>query len=374
MEIKQLVYTSTSANVTFPFTPHLFFVFGNREFLEKSDVIEKLAGYYPDAIFSGCSTAGEIATVSVNDNTIIITGIRFDETIVQSSKVTLSDIDFSSMEAGKKLVAQLPKDGLKHVFVVSDGLKVNGTDLVKGMTQALDPEVTLTGGLAGDGSQFSKTVIIEPNGKIASESVAAIGFYGDGLTIGFGSRGGWDSFGLDRLVTRSKENILFEIDGEPALDLYKSFLGDKAKDLPASGLLFPLSMRDNEDRAPVVRTILGINEEEKSLTFAGDIPQGSFVRLMKANNDRLITGAEEAAHAAANGIQNSPEFAILVSCVGRKLVLKQMVEEEVECVSDVLGSPVITGFYSYGELAPFNRNALCELHNQTMTITTFSES
>ncbi|MCE6992860.1 FIST signal transduction protein [Dyadobacter sp. CY323] len=374
MEIKQLVYTSTSANVTFPFTPHLFFVFGNRELLEKSDVIEKLAELYPQALFSGCSTAGEIAAVSVKDNTIIITGIRFDETIVKSSEVTLDDIDFSSIEAGRKLVAQLPKDGLKHVFVVSDGLKVNGTDLVKGMTQGLDPEVTLTGGLAGDGSQFSKTVIVEPNGTITSESVAAIGFYGENLTIGFGSRGGWDSFGLDRLVTRSKENILFEIDGEPALDLYKSFLGDKAKDLPASGLLFPLSMRDNEDRAPVVRTILGINEEEKSLTFAGDIPQGSFVRLMKANNDRLITGAEEAAHAAADGLNSSPEFALLVSCVGRKLVLKQMVEEEVESVSEVLGSPVITGFYSYGELAPFNRNALCELHNQTMTITTFSES
>jgi hypothetical protein len=373
MQIEQVVYTGLSSVDTFSFTPQLIFVFGNRELLEKSDFTTDLAAKYPEAIFSGCSTAGEIADINVKDNTIIATAIRFQKTEVNSSKVCLEDVDFSSAQAGKQLVSQLPKAGLQHVFVVSDGLRVNGTDLVKGMTESLPEEVTITGGLAGDGSHFSKTVIVEPDGAVAAHSVAAIGFYGENLSIGFGSRGGWDSFGLDRAVTKSKENVLFEIDGEPALDLYKSFLGDKAKELPASGLLFPLSMRDSEDRAPVVRTILGINEEDKSLTFAGDIPEGSFVRLMKANNDRLITGAEEAAQAASAGLDNDPEFALLVSCVGRKLVLKQMVEEEVECVSDVLSNPVMAGFYSYGELAPFNRNSSCELHNQTMTITTFRE-
>ncbi|KAA6441040.1 hypothetical protein FEM33_04340 [Dyadobacter flavalbus] len=373
MHIEQFVYTNDITAVSFSFDPHLLFVFGSRALLTNADITSQLAEKYPDAIFSGCSTAGEIVNESVRDNTVIITGILFKNTTVKSSKIKLEDIGFSSMEAGKQLVLQLPSQGLKHVFVVSDGLKVNGTDLVKGMREFLAPDVMLTGGLAGDGSNFAKTVVVEPDGTVASESVAAIGFYGESLSIGFGSKGGWDSFGLDRLVTKSKENVLYEIDGQPALDLYKSFLGEKARDLPASGLLFPLSMRDNEERAPVVRTILGISEEDKSLTFAGDIPEGSFVRLMKANNDRLITGAEEAAYAAADGLFDQPEFALLVSCVGRKLVLKQMIEEEVECVSHVLGKPVITGFYSYGELAPFNRHSSCELHNQTMTITTFRE-
>ena len=373
MQIEQRVCTDASAQISFDLEPQLIFVFGSREILETGEITAQLARRFPNAIFSGCSTAGEIAGVSVRDNTVIVTGIGFEHTSVKSSRISLEDIQFSSVEAGRQLVSHLPKEGLKHVFVVSDGLKVNGTDLVKGVSNALDASVTITGGLAGDGSHFEKTVIVEPDGTVATESVAAIGFYGDRLAIGFGSRGGWDSFGVDRLVTKSKENVLFEIDDQPALDLYKSFLGDKAKDLPASGLLFPLSMRDNEDRAPVVRTILGINENEKSLTFAGDIPEGSFVRLMKANNDRLINGAEEAAHAASQGLENDPEFALLVSCVGRKLVLKQMVEEEVECVSEVLKQPVIAGFYSYGEIAPFNQDAQCALHNQTMTITTFRE-
>ncbi|GAB2779954.1 FIST N-terminal domain-containing protein [Rhabdobacter roseus] len=358
----------------FDFIPDLLFVFGHRELLEKEALTQKLVAAYPTARLCGCSTAGEIANESVKDGSAVVTGIQFSSTRLEVATVSLQDVGYSSVEAGRTLVAQLPTEGLRHVFVVSDGLKVNGTDLVKGMTQQLASEVTVTGGLAGDGPNFSKTVIVEPDGTVAAESVAALGFYGDALTIGFGSRGGWDSFGLDRRVTRSVENVLFEIDGEPALDLYKSFLGEKAKELPASGLLFPLSMRDRENSVPVVRTILGINEEEKSLTFAGDIPEGSFVRLMKANIDRLINGAEEAAVASSEGLSSSPEFALLVSCVGRKLVLKQMVEEEVESVSEVLKGPVLTGFYSYGELAPFGRNAVCELHNQTMTITTFSEA
>ena len=373
MDIQQILYSSETLLQKFSFTPNLIFVFGNRDLLEKSTLTHQLHETYKDAIFSGCSTAGEIAGESVGDNTIVVTGIKFKSTPLASAQVQLIDIGNNSLEAGKILVSLLPAEGLKHVFVVSDGLNVNGTDLVQGMRAGLAPHVSLTGGLAGDGSKFEKTVILEPDGKVITESVAAIGFYGDSISIGFGSRGGWDSFGLDRRVTKSRENVLFEIDDQPALDLYKSFLGDRAKDLPSSGLLFPLSMRDSEDRAPVVRTILGISEEDKSLTFAGDIPEGSFVRLMKANNDRLIRGAEEAAIACTEGMEDSPEFALLVSCVGRKLVLKQMVEEEVESVSDVLGNPAIAGFYSYGELAPFNKNEACELHNQTMTITTFRE-
>lgn len=373
MDIQQIFYSGETPFKEFSFTPNLIFIFGNRELLEKSAIPGQLHMLYPDAVFSGCSTAGEIAGESVSDNSIIATGIQFKNTPLKFASIALTEIDFNSSEAGKLLVSQLPSEGLRHVFVVSDGLRVNGTDLVQGMRAGLAPHVTLTGGLAGDGSKFQKTVILEPDGQITSETVAAIGFYGDSISIGFGSRGGWDSFGLDRKVTKSRENILFEIDDQPALDLYKSFLGDRAKDLPSSGLLFPLSMRDSEDRAPVVRTILGINEEDKSLTFAGDIPEGSFVRLMKANNDRLIRGAEEAAIACTEDMDTDPEFALLVSCVGRKLVLKQMIEEEVESVSDVLGNPAIAGFYSYGELAPFNKNESCELHNQTMTITTFRE-
>ncbi|MFY0675236.1 MAG: FIST C-terminal domain-containing protein [Bacteroidia bacterium] len=377
MKTAQTVVDQRDNNeLNFDINPQLILAFGQREFLENSNILEQVKNKYPNTILAGCTTSGEIAGEKVYDESLVLTAVEFEKTKLSSAVAKLTDVENPSRAAGIELAKALDHDELKHVLVFSDGLNVNGTDLVDGMSQALPKGVTVTGGLAGDGPNFQKTYIVNRADLLGTSQIKAIGFYGDHIKIGFGSKGGWDSFGVDRTVTKSKNNVLYEIDGQPALDLYKSFLGDKAKELPSSGLLFPLSMRDREDVEPVVRTILGINEEEKSLTFAGDIPEGSFVRLMKANSDRLINGAEEAAEITVkNKESENIELALLVSCVGRKLVLKQLVEEEVEVVSDVLGNPTIAGFYSYGELAPFGfLQNQCELHNQTMTITTLSEA
>ncbi len=212
------------------------------------------------------------------------------------------------------------------------------------------------------------------DGPPESNRIAVVGLYGERIKVGFGSLGGWDPFGPERLVTRSQGNILYELDGQPALALYKKYLGDYAKDLPASGLLFPLSLK-TENNESIVRTILGVNEAENSLTFAGDMPHGVQARFMMANFDRLIDGAVGAAQTSFDAIGGTtPDLALLISCVGRKLVLKQRIEEEVEGVQDILGQgTALAGFYSYGEISPFNPSAKCELHNQTMTITTLSE-
>ena len=188
--------------------------------------------------------------------------------------------------------------------------------------------------------------------------------------------GGWDSFGVDREVTKSNANILYELDGQPALELYKRYLGAHAANLPASALLFPLNLRLQDSGISLVRTVLSVNEEDGSMVFAGDIPQGEYVRLMKANFDRLVDGATGAAEMSRISLKNSKaDLAILISCVGRKLVLKQRVEEELETIREVIGEQVtITGFYSYGEICPSQPfDQRCELHNQTMTITLFKE-
>ncbi len=356
----------------FDIEPGLILVFGNRSILENQNLFFEIRENFPRVTFAGCSTAGEITNGNVSDDSLTITAIQFEKTTVRSFCQSV-DNSSDSFETGKTLGNELSKDKLKHVMVFSDGLNVNGTELVKGLRDALGDHVSVTGGLAGDGAAFVKTVVLNPCGKVESHIVSAIGFYSDDLKVSFGSMGGWDSFGIERLVTKSKGNVLYELDNEPALDLYKTYLGDQASGLPATGLLFPLSMRVSENDDPVVRTILGVNEEEKSLTFAGDIKQDSYVRLMKANVNRLINGAAKAAELAAKPNTNY-DLAILISCVGRKLVLKQLAEEEVEVVGDSFGTDtLITGFYSYGEIAPFEEFMKCELHNQTMTITAFSE-
>jgi len=358
----------------FSFSPEMILIFGCSKALSESVFSQQVKSAFPDAIVTGCSTAGEISGTQVNDRSVVCNAIKFDDTRIEYHSILLNECTDSS-EAGAKLMAKFNPDGLKHVFVLSDGLHVNGSELVKGIRSALPKEVNVTGGLAGDGAGFKSTWVIDNDGIAKNNLVAAIGFYGEKIQIGYGSLGGWDSFGIERSVTRSEKNILYEIDNQPALQLYKSFLGEQAKDLPASGLLFPLSIRSESQDEPLVRTILAVNEDDQSLTFAGDIPEGSFVKLMKANVNRLIEGAGRAAEVSVAPLgKDKVQFAVLISCVGRKLVLKQLVEEEVEAVQDVLGEQAkLTGFYSYGEIAPFLKDAKCELHNQTMTITTFSE-
>lgn len=374
MKVDQRVITDEfkEDDLKLKFRPNLFLLFVSPKFKNTSGFVSQLKAKYPEAIITGCSTSGEIADISVIDNTIVMNAIQFEKTKIRIEAFPI-DHPSKSMEVGQFLYDSLYEKDLRHVLVLSDGLNVNGAELVKGLTLDHDTHISVTGGLAGDGTDFNKTFIINGD-KILEKQVIGIGFYGDQLKVGYSSKGGWDSFGIERTVTRSQENILYELDGVPALDLYKTFLGEeKAKELPGSGLLFPLSLREDDSKQAVVRTILAIDEQEKSLTFAGSLPEGAQVRMMKANMDRLIDGAEKSA-SASNQINDQSQFALLISCVGRRLVLKQLVEEEIEVVRDVLGSkPIITGFYSYGELAPFGKYEPCRLHNQTMTITTFSE-
>jgi hypothetical protein len=246
---------------------------------------------------------------------------------------------------------------------------------VNGLVSRLPEGIAVTGGLSGDGARFAETLVCA-NGEVRSRQIIIIGFYGDRLRVGFGSMGGWDPFGPERRITRAKGNVLFELDGRSALDLYKEYLGRHADGLPASGLLFPLALRQDSSTEAVVRTILAVNEADKSMTFAGDMPEGTWARLMRANFDRLVDGAAGAASKSRDSLRaGNSELAILISCVGRKLVLKQRVEEEVEGVMEVLGKQTVaTGFYSYGEISPFTPQAKCALHNQTMTVTTLSEN
>jgi hypothetical protein len=351
----------------------LVLVFGATALLRDSWRIHDIRQAYPRAHVLGCSTAGEICGTRVFDDSLVATAVHFEATQLQAAKIDLRDVP-DSFRAGERLALALDHTGLVHVLAISDGTQVNGSELIRGLASHFPPHVAITGGLAGDGARFDQT-LVGLDETPQSGQVAVIGFYGTRLQVGYGSVGGWDPFGPERKITRSSGNVLYELDSQSALALYKKYLGLQAADLPASGLLFPLSLRVHEDDTGIVRTILGINEEEQSITFAGDVPEGAYVRLMKANFDRLIDGASQAAEASHATIgASSPDLAILISCVGRKLVLKQRIEEEVESVREILGDrTVLTGFYSYGEISPFTPSAKCELHNQTMTITTFSE-
>lgn len=371
MQVEQLTWDGQASAPPRLRDANLVLVFGAGELLERHAAA--LRRDYPEAQLIGCSTAGEIAGERVHDGSLVSTAVRFDKTRLRAAQAPLPK-DQDSHALGRSLAESLLGPGLQHVFVLCDGIQINGTKLVAGMTAVLPKNVAITGGLAGDGARFVRTQLLTTAGVLEGAG-AAIGFYGRDLRVGYGSLGGWDSYGPKRRVTKSAGNILVELDGKNALAIYKEYLGDYAKDLPASGLLFPLSMQAEDERV-VVRTILGIDEAAQTMRFAGDLPEGTQVRFMRANFDRLVDGAMGAAKSTAlRTAEVPPQLAVLISCVGRKLVLGQRIEEEVEGVRAVLGpAPVLAGFYSYGEISPFAPDSVCAFHNQTMTITTFAEA
>lgn len=384
MHIEQRLWTKeggwkTITNEPWKEVADWVFVFGGRAKLEDAATFPEIKKMYPQAHILLCSTAGEILGSSVRDGSLSLTAMRWEKTTIRSAAVTVMSAE-ESYEAGKTLAKGVPHAGLVHAMVFSDGQRVNGTPLVKGLTETLPKGVAVTGGLVGDGVDFKKT-LVGIDAPAEEGRIVLLGFYGRDLRVGYGSLGGWDPFGPERLITRSKGNVLYELDGKPALALYKEYLGDKAKDLPASGLLFPLQLRlekNGQMEQMVTRTVLNIDEKAQGMIFAGDMPEGVYAQLMKANFDRLIDGAVGAGAMSMGSIGNKmiPQLAVLISCIGRKLVLKDRVEEEIEAVRETIGQDAaVCGFYSYGEISPVApAEKQCQLHNQTMTITTFQEA
>jgi hypothetical protein len=359
----------------------LVLAFGASTLRDEPGPLRELCSAYPGSALIGCSTAGEILHDTVSDDGVVVAVARFAATrvhLVHEKVARPGDSHDAGLSLARRL-AELEPD-LRGLFVLSDGLSINGSALTAGLVEGTDGRTAITGGLAGDGSDFTSTWVLV-DGEPRSDHVSAVGLAGTRLRLGHGYYGGWDDFGPERRVTRAEGNVLYELDGQPALALYKRYLGDRAAGLPATALLFPLAVhvpgaRDRE----LVRTILAVDEATQSMTFAGDIPQGSAARLMRAGLDRLI----DAAHtAAANtipattgppGDADSPNLAVAISCVGRRLLLTRRTEDELEAA--LTGLPArseMVGFYSYGEISPISAGT-CDLHNETMTLTTIAEA
>src|SRR4030043_1383229 len=261
----------------------LVLLFGATQLLKDLKYINDIKAAYPKAHLFGCSTAGEICDTQVNDNSLVMTAISFESTHIKGAQVKISS-SLDSFQAGKVLAQSIPKDDLAHVIVLSDGINVNGSDLVRGLTNNLPERVSITGGLAGDSGRFQETLVFWDDIP-ARDTISVLGLYGKNLKVGYGSLGGWDPFGPERVITWRKGNVLNKLAGHSALELYKKYLGEHAKGLPASGLLFPLSIRTKEGESVLVRTILSVNKEKQSMTFAGDVPEGAYARLIKASFD-----------------------------------------------------------------------------------------
>ena len=356
-----------------PLKNPLVLVFGNKFLLESDTIYKDIQAIFPDGHIVFGSTAGDITKHSVENDGLVVTAIEFEKTKFEIKTSNVLNSDLNSFKTGKDLLNSFEKKNLKYLFVISEGSFINGSDLTKGMNSAMEDNILITGGLCGDDARFESTLAAYNENPKQGE-IVAIGFYGEELEVSFSIYGGWTPFGPERIVTKSEGNVLYELDNMPALDLYKKYLGEKSKDLPSAALLYPLNVKTTNEDQSIVRTILNINEEDNAMILAGNIPENAKVQLMMTNVDNIANASERAAIQAKDMRTNKAELAILVSCIGRKIVLDQRVEEELEEVVEVVDQDTtICGFYSYGEIAPHHGEMSCQLHNQTMTITLISE-
>lgn len=357
---------------------NLVLAFGSIKRFNEGKLQGFLKSRYPTAQIVGCTTSGEISPNGVFDDSIQITAIQWEKTVQRVAQTKMTGMQ-SSFEAAAGLAKQLKADSLRTVLVISDGLNVNGSELLKGFQSVLG-DIPIVGGLAGDGGAFVKTLQLF-NDTVSDNLVIAVGLYGPALITASGALGGWKPYGPPRTVTKSEKNVVFEMDGKPALPLYRMYIGEAfSKGLPGTGLKFPLAVIEEGKRdVEKIRTLLAIDSKNNSLTFAGNVEEGETVRLCQTNHDRLVDGAGAAANLVMDGLSanktNQTGLALCVSCVGRKGVMAELVGDEIKLVQQILGPQTsITGFYSYGELAPRPNTTDSVLHNQTMTIGYLSEN
>ena len=379
MRVEQCQWTAAGgwnpslSSTTLGSSAQLVLLFGHPNLVKTQECVARVRQAFPNAHLFGCGTAGEIQGSRVEDGTLALTALAFAHSRIATAQAPVETADSGSV-AGERLIRQLNPLGLRHVFVLCEGLQINASDLVRGISATLPPGVSASGGFAADGHAPQAT-LVWCDGEPQQSTAIALGFYGERLHFGLSVTGGWRPFGPERLITRSHKNVLYEIDGRPALALYKQYLGEHAVGLPAAGLMFPLELCLAPDRKRVMRALIGVDDSRQSITFAGDMPEGSHARFMMGQIEDLIAGALKAAKSCLDSMNGrQPGLSLLVSCAARRFFLNQRVEEEVEAVRDVLGEQTaLTGFYSYGEVAPPEAGGAAELHNETMSITNIAE-
>ncbi len=333
--------------------------------------MEALGRVYPKAHLFGCSTAGEIQGTDLRDGTLAVTAAAFEHTEVAVGAVPFHGPE-GSFDVGAQAVASLPARGLRHVFFLAPGNLLNGGDLLSGINSALPLGASASGGFAGAGGNVHGSSVW-CGAESRQFSVAALGLYGDRLRVGRGIGGGWRPFGPERRVTKSVNEAIYEFDRISALELYKQYLGEHAASLPFAALRFPVGLRTRESDPWGVFVITGIDEKNGSLSFDRKISEGSRARFMLGSAENLIEGAGAAARQSSDELGVRPQLTVLVSCYGRRVVLGERTEEELEIVGEAMDNAAMAGFYSYGEISRDLAGVRTELYNQTMTVTSLAE-
>jgi hypothetical protein len=324
----------------------------------------------------GCSTAGEIATSGPGDAGVVVVALGGDGFSVATGVAADASQDLRA--AGERVAAcigDLEDREHRALILLTDGLAGNQQEIVRGAHSVLGAGVPLVGGCAGDDLKMSRTFQFA-GGRVLTDSVVAAAL-GSDAPLGIGVRHGWRRVGDPVLVTRSAGNQVYELDEQPALDVYLDRLAvpDGAREDPAAftrfALTHPLGVgrRSGEDQ---VRFVGGANFAERSLSCIAEIPPAATAWFMEGDADSVMAATDAACRDALAPLGGqAPLGMIAFDCIARRGVLgEDGIREEISRLGTVSGGAPVAGFYTYGEIA--RTRGAGGFHNQTLVVLAFS--
>ena len=359
--------------------PDMLWVFGAISY-DQQELLDGIAAAVPGVPVVGCSTDGEISSQGLSINSVVVMALASDTIRFHSAFV--EHLSNDSYGAGAQIGKAFQGIGSRYIQVFSDGLSGNADLIIQGIKAHMGDDVKIAGGTAGDGGEFKRTFQYHGN-RILTNSIVAIAFQGR-FGLGTGTACGWFPVGIAKKVTRAVGNVVYELDGQPALQAYERFLGKHAERLPAVGVEYPLGLLGSDSEAEekgyfLCRATMGVDRQAGAIIFAGDVPEGSLVKMTIGNDGDIIRAAKNAARSAMEKLRKSdpalkPQAIFLYSCMARKIVLGTRTDEEILAVKEAIGMDVpVIGFYTYGEYAPIGECEHSCFHNETATLTVIGE-
>ena len=352
---------------------NLVIAFGPENLIKETEKYEELKSMYPTADIVMSSSISGIIGNDIMDSSIVLSALHFEKTKIQTIEVDIREVK-DSFDAGAHLSANLDKDDLSGLVVLSDSLPlVNGSHLLTGIYFNLSEHVPVTGGLSSNYNNSS--ALIGLNKPPETGKIIGIGFSGQHFKIGHGIDAGWTSFGTERFITKAKDNVVYKLDHLTPYEFYTQYLEGIVESVDAASMHFPLGLRLEGTKSRLIRSALSINKKDGSMTFSGDVPEGGSVRMMKTNVSNLIDSAAAAARRSLTNFKiKNPDFSLVINCVGRSEILNEWSQEENDAIINNIGKDTsVMGTYSHGEFSPLDKNKKSELQNQSIIITSFKE-
>ena len=231
-------------------------------------------------------------------------------------------------------------------IVIASGLSLNGQEFVEGIIESAGKDVSMFGGLAGDESKFEQNFVFSGD-KVLENGAIALAFDSEHVDLQGIATSGWVGLGKDLTITSSESNIVYSIDNEPALKVYKKYLSVQDSDLPAIGVEYPLLIKREDDNY-ALRAVMGVDREKEALIFAGTVPQNATVTFSSSPGFEVIDRTKEKI-SKFHSEQPEAEVLLLFSCMARHLALGPVISEEISFPAEKWGLP-LSGFFTYGEI------------------------